>query len=293
MTTGADIIEFARSKIGQYYYTNDLDLRANPEVSGGTDCSGFVNYVYRTLTGIDVGSWTGAQSSAGWEIVRGEWPYQIPWEQLQPGDLILMTANHPGNYVFNAYDCHVELYCGGGTMIGHPGGYGPQEKRAQAWMESYGCSTWMVRRVLADGGVSGNTRPVGIKPMRFAVYTSGWLPEGQEGDGSPIRYIAMDFPGWYQVCTEQSGWLPVVYKFDEMDFSQGCAGDGSPITAVRAYMETPNPAVNGWHAVKYAVSVGHGYMPAMIDLRDTGGSGDDFAGNFTPITEFTAEIVRV
>ena len=177
-------------------------------------------------------------------------------------------------------------------MIGHPGGYGPQEKRAQAWIESYGCSTWMVRRVLDKGGIPTHANE-GIKPMRFAVYTSGWLPEGKEGDGSPIRYIAMDFPGWYQVCTEQSGWLPVVYKFDKMDFNQGCAGDGSPITAVRAYMETPNPGVNGWHAVKYAVSVGHGYMPAMIDLRDTGGSGDDFAGNFTPITEFTAEIVRV
>lgn len=36
-------------------------------------------------------------------------------------------------------------------MIGHPGGMGPQEKWAQAWMEAYGCVTWMVRRVFDDG----------------------------------------------------------------------------------------------------------------------------------------------
>ena len=149
MSKGEELIALARSKAGQWYYTNDWWARMNPDESGGTDCSGFVRWCYLQF-GIDVGTWTGDESYAGYEVARGHYPYEIPWDDLQPGDLILMTANYWDNYAFNEYLCHIELYCGGGTMIGHPGGYGPQEKWAQAWMESYGCITWMVRRVFGD-----------------------------------------------------------------------------------------------------------------------------------------------
>ena len=153
MSKGDELIGVARSKIGQWYYTNDPWERMHPEESGGTDCSGFVRWCYLQF-GIDVGTWTGDESQAGVEVARGHYPYEIPWDALQPGDLILMTANYPDNYNFDEYLCHIELYCGGGTMIGHPGGYGPQEKWAQAWMESYGCCTWMVRRVFGGDDVS-------------------------------------------------------------------------------------------------------------------------------------------
>ena len=146
MSLGSELIALARSKAGQWYYTNDQWARMNPEESGGTDCSGFVRWCYLQF-GIDVGTWTGNESYAGYEIARGHYPSEIPWDSLQPGDLILMTATYYDDYSFSHYLCHIELYCGGGTMIGHPGGYGPQEKWAQAWMESYGCITWMVRRV--------------------------------------------------------------------------------------------------------------------------------------------------
>lgn len=146
MSLGSDLIALARSKAGQWYYTNDQWARMNPEQSGGTDCSGFVRWCYLQF-GYDVGTWTGDESYAGYEVARGHYPSEIPWDSLQPGDLILMTATYYDDYSFSHYLCHIELYCGGGTMIGHPGGYGPQEKWAQAWMESYGCITWMVRRV--------------------------------------------------------------------------------------------------------------------------------------------------
>lgn len=146
MSQGSDLIALARSKAGQWYYTNDQWARMNPEQSGGTDCSGFVRWCYLQF-GIDVGTWTGDESYAGYEVARGHYPSEIPWDSLQPGDLILMTATYWNDYSFSHYLCHIELYCGGGTMIGHPGGYGPQEKWAQSWMESYGCITWMVRRV--------------------------------------------------------------------------------------------------------------------------------------------------
>lgn len=154
MTKGTELIALARSKAGQWYYTNDTWARMNPEASGGTDCSGFVRWCYLQF-GIDVGTWTGNESYAGYEVARGHYPSEIPWDSLQPGDLILMTATYWNDYSFSHYLCHIELYCGGGTMIGHPGGYGPQEKWAQAWMQAYGCITWMVRRVFeGDDDVS-------------------------------------------------------------------------------------------------------------------------------------------
>lgn len=156
MSLGSDLIALARSKAGQWYYTNDTWARMNPEESGGTDCSGFVRWCYLQF-GYDVGTWTGDESYAGYEVARGHYPSEIPWDDLQPGDLILMTATYWNDYSFSHYLCHIELYCGGGTMIGHPGGYGPQEKWAQAWMQAYGCITWMVRRVFeGDDDVSAS-----------------------------------------------------------------------------------------------------------------------------------------
>ena len=146
MGQGSELIALARSKAGQWYYTNDSWARLHPEESGGTDCSGFVRWCYGKF-GYNVGSWTGDESYAGYEIARGHYPSEIPWDDMQPGDLILMTATYWNDYTFSHYLCHIELYCGNGTMIGHPSGYGPQEKWAQAWMQSYGCITWMVRRV--------------------------------------------------------------------------------------------------------------------------------------------------
>ena len=149
MSQGSDLIALARSKAGQWRYTNDYPDRMYPEQYGGTDCSGFVRWCYGKF-GIDVGTWTGDESNAGREIARGHYPSEIPWDIMEPGDLILMTAKYWNLWDFSEYLCHIELYCGGGTMIGHPGGYGPQEKWAQAWMQAYGCITWMVRRVFGD-----------------------------------------------------------------------------------------------------------------------------------------------
>ena len=153
MSQGSELIALARSKAGQWYYTNDSWARLHPEESGGTDCSGFVRWCYLQF-GYNVGSWTGDESYAGREIARGHYPSEIPWDEMQPGDLILMTATYWNDYTFSHYLCHIELYCGNGTMIGHPSGYGPQEKWAQAWMQSYGCITWMVRRVFEEDDVS-------------------------------------------------------------------------------------------------------------------------------------------
>ena len=82
-------------------------------------------------------------------------------------------------------------------------------------------------------------------------------------------------PGWYQVCTQSSGWLEPVYGYNKSDLMYGCAGDGSPITAVRCYYETQDPNRTGWLVAEYNVNG----LPNMRDLTDTGGSWDDYAGN--------------
>lgn len=279
MSLGSDVIALARSKAGQWYYTNDSWARMNPEESGGTDCSGFARWCYLQF-GVDIGTWTGDESSAGYEIARGHYPSEIPWGDMQPGDLILMTATYWDNYQFNEYACHIELYCGGGTMIGHPGGYGPQEKWAQAWMESYGCITWMVRRVFDDGHeTSGDavlyrvsTDPSGsywYAEMQDGYDTGGSTDDFAGSYGEPIRWVAIQ-GATYRVRSQASGWLPWVSSYNVNDLENGCAGDGSPIVALEIE--------NG--DIRYAVHVlGGDWYADMIGQHDTGGSSDSFAGD--------------
>lgn len=176
MISGEDIVGESRKYIGKLFYTNDWWARMNPEESGGSDCSGFCRYIFGKF-GYDIGYWTGNESHAGIEIARGHYAWEIPWDIMKPGDLILMTANYWENWDFDEYLCHIEIYCGNGTMIGHPGGMGPQEKWAQAWMESYGCITWMIRRVIEE-------------------------PKPEQIPGDPINDAGM----WYRVHSQMLGW---------------------------------------------------------------------------------------
>lgn len=208
MSKGSELIALARSKAGQWYYTNDSWARLHPEESGGTDCSGFVRWCYLQF-GEDVGTWTGNESYAGYEIARGHYPSEIPWDSMQPGDLILMTASYWNDYTFSHYLCHIELYCGGGTMIGHPGGYGPQEKWAQAWMQAYGCITWMVRRVFKEEKVTPKQEP-----------------------GKAVNNAGL----WYRAHVQDAGWLEAVHDGQQ-------AGTTGYAARLEAFKITPP---DGW-----------------------------------------------
>lgn len=152
---------------------------------------------------------------------------------------------------------------------------------------------------------SPDPAPNGTPHIRYRARVGGvWLPEMIDwtdsggstdtyaGNGGPIEYLSMDFPGWYQVFTDLSGWCDRVYKYDPNDLVYGCAGDGSPIRRVRCWYETPDPACTGYYQIEYSVAnVGEDFLPAMIDLTDTGGSSDDFAGNGGIISAFRARVV--
>ena len=247
MSKGSDLIALARSKVGQWYYTNDAWARMHPEESGGTDCSGFVRWCYSKF-GYNVGTWTGDESYAGWEVARGHYPSEIPWNDLQPGDLILMTATYYNDYSFSHYLCHIELYCGGGTMIGHPGGYGPQEKWAQAWMTSYGCITWMVRRVFKEEKVIPKQDPgkavnnAGLW-YRAHVQDAGWLEAVHDGQtagttGYAARLEAFKITppdGWelrVKVHIQDIGWKTYTVKRGTSDPVIGTVGESKRVEDV-------------------------------------------------------------
>ncbi|AMB99554.1 hypothetical protein AWM75_05885 [Aerococcus urinaehominis] len=69
----------------------------------GFDCSGFTQYVYRQVTGKDIGSWTGAQQNAGPRISVGA---------AKPGDL-LFWGGYGSTY-------HVAISLGNGRYIHSP-----------------------------------------------------------------------------------------------------------------------------------------------------------------------------
>lgn len=283
MATGQDVVDLIRSVAGQWYYSNDSWERMNPRASGKTDCSGTVRWAYLEAAGIEVGTWTGDESAAGWEVARGHYPSEIPWDRMQPGDLILMTASYWELWGFNEYLCHIEVYCGGGRMIGFPGGWGPTEKDARSWMESYGCITWMVRRVL-DGGGSPSS-PQQPSDCGVSIHMQAKASDGRvlpavvdnnddAGDGVSMPYLA----AWVDAGTldVKANDLPTLTNPSNInDADTGSVGDGTPIVKLSMYYNSPN----GDLAVYYRAMVNGSWLPWMKDRTDLGGSGDTFAGN--------------
>ena len=133
--------------------------------------------------------------------------------------------------------------------------------------------------------------------IRYAAWTAedGWLPAVTDftdyagAPGHPIRGLAIDLDGcgWYQVQTQDSGWLPAIRGCDAADWENGVAGDTSPITAVRVYYETADPRQTGWLAAAYqAAPLGGNFYPVQYD-DNTGNGQDGYAGDaVTPMDRF-------
>lgn len=246
------------------------------------------------------------------------------------GDVYLNDANHTamcqdggmgdGPY---GYDCLSEF------SWGDNGAYGNQRGDQSGWEShitgfyDYPWDCTLHYNGAADGSESGDTpapapapspepTPSGGAPSvryRVSVDPNGndWFSEledfedlGGSGDdfagepGEAIRWIAIDFGGngWYQVMTQANGWLEPVRGYDVNDLEYGCAGDGSPILAVRAYYETPEPTDRYYVAEYRVAALNSGYYPWMHDTEDTGGSSDDYAGDgIRPIDRFQLHLI--
>ena len=140
----------------------------------------------------------------------------------------------------------------------------------------------------SGGGSKPTPKPSGDESaIHFCVSTDPnggeWLPEmwghhdtgGSDDEfagepGVPVRWIAIKGVKRYRAQTTANGWLPWVSGYNINDMEDGCAGDGSPIVALQVDDDR----------VRYAVHVITGEQYAdMVGLKDTGGSGDDYAGD--------------
>ena len=262
---------------------------------GDRDCSlGILDAL--KAAGFDIGSADYTGNMRPNLVARGwRWHPMGDGYIAKRGDIYLSEEHHTAMCVSDVPDMLAEFSINEhGTITG--GQVGDQTGR-ECHVHGYYDYPWdgILEYV---GDVSAPPTPsAGFQP-RYAAYTAedGWLPfvEGYSDfagiDDHAIRYLAIDLGGngWYQVCTEAGGWLPRVYKCDTGDLDEGCAGDGSPITGVRVYYDTPNPRATGWLKAHYRTSpVWQGDYYAHQHDDEVGGGQDGYAGDLTkPIDRF-------
>lgn len=122
-------------------YSQAQSLRTNIE-GGYCDCSGLVWWLYNKR-GIGLGTWTGTQKENGTLIAEGGGGNAPDESLLQIGDLCLFDWDST-SYTDTG---HIELYIGGGTLMGHGGSppIGPVRKDWNYWTYA---NAWMVRRII-------------------------------------------------------------------------------------------------------------------------------------------------
>ena len=261
---------------------------------GDRDCSSAVISAYQAA-GLDVdATYTGNMRSAFLATGLFEW-HGMDFI-AQRGDIYLNEGNHTAECTCPDPDLLAE-FC-----IAETGGiYGQEGDQTgyEAYVHGYYDYPWdgILHFIGGDASTGWYVEPnydVPIPNVPFRVKTeNGWLPEGEVGDGTQIVGIAIAMDGWYQACTEKHGWLEPVDGYDIDDEENGYAGyEDSPIIAVRAYYETPNPSETGYFTAKYHVSdCGEDYWPWQYD-DDTWDGQDGYAGDMVPIDRFYIELTR-
>ena len=136
----ARVVKWMRDRIRKFDYLQGPG-RLTPDKSGKSDCSGVVYAAYNSI-GINIGSGsTRSQVNNGTKVYSANGRVtQATVNAMLPGDLIYM-ALAGGTRI-----THVEMYCGGGKIIGHGGvpRMGPTERSATSSFTS--CSYHNVRR---------------------------------------------------------------------------------------------------------------------------------------------------
>lgn len=306
MATAQQIINKAASYIGE----NGRRFTSHYGWADNTPwCALFQSYV---KDGVDASIW---ESSAAVSGIVNQLARIQDWE-ARPGDLVgfnwdgrtdLDWMDHIGLVEWANIDHNLNGYFG--TIEGNYGDSNLTSKVTRVTRNNQGDYFTAFFRPVYDGDGGGQSEG-GSEPLseiRYCVMSQNeWLPEmmglvdsgGSDdtwaGNGNPIQYISIDMPNgsWYQAYTDDSGWCDRVYAYNPSDLVNGAAGDGSAIRRVRCWYETPDPAATGYHQIEYAVAnVGEDFLPSMIDLTDTGGSSDDFAGNGGVIARFRARLV--
>ena len=278
---------------------------------GDRDCSSGCISAWEAV-GVDCGGATYTGNMRSCMTRTGNFVWKPMSFIAEPGDMYLNEGNHVAMCLQQVPDQLMEFSISeNGTIYGKEGDQTGRESR----IGTYYSYPWDGILHYTGGGASNPSTPAPPTtpsiPKPYLVYRVSVDPEGKRwfeemhdtqcsdgcgddyaGDGSnPICWIAIDMPGWYQVQTEAHGWLEPVRGYNVDDLEYGCAGDGSPILAVRCYYETQDPASTGWLAIAYQVDCDGAWLDVMHDTYDTGGSGDDFAGDGKQIKKFRAWLV--
>ena len=137
------ICDLYRSWLNKFAYSQGAG-RLDPISSGYGDCSSTVWFAYQQVASIDVGTWTGAMAGKGTKIASGYSGDNLPIEDMQPADLVLIMWNGRNS----SFD-HVELYMGNNELWGHGGpGAGPNLTTSDARNYPRNMYYWEVRRYL-------------------------------------------------------------------------------------------------------------------------------------------------
>ena len=137
------ICELYRSWLDKFAYSQGAG-RLDPISSGYGDCSSTIWFAYQQIAGIDVGTWTGAMAGNGASIASGYSGDNLPIEDMQPADLVLIMWSG-----WNPSFDHVELYTGNNELWGHGGpDNGPDQTTTDARNYPRYMHYWEVRRYL-------------------------------------------------------------------------------------------------------------------------------------------------
>lgn len=211
----------------------------------------------------------------------------VPWDgniwDCTPGDILL---------AHNDYRQHTEMYVGDGNNVGAhiaetgdiDGAPGDQTGNEISVSPNWGEWDWVLIPPDNDGSYEPSPAPAPSPAPSPSPSGGAWQGDliGREdttgsGDdyagvfGQPMRYVAIDGAGEYQAHTKNGQWWPMVDHYDLGDEEDGMAGDGNPIDAVRITDPT----------VFYQThNMGGDWNDVMQGTKDTGGSSDDFAGDY-------------
>ena len=257
-------------------YTYDL---------GSYDCSSSTKKAWELALGRSLNCSTTYDFKSGFlETGLFEW---MPMSfEACPGDLYLDEDQHVAMCQSQVPDMLSEFCINekGGVYGGQPGDQTGWEAYVH---EFYDNGNWDgILHYKGGKSVSGSApqaRPQAVKvpkkgePVKFRVSTDPkgdkWLVEGRYGvRGAGICWIAMDGVKRYRVFTQENGWLDYVTGYDIADLEDGCAGDGSPITAIEI---DDNSVMYAARAMSKA-----DYYPWMVGKASTDvGDSDHFAGD--------------
>jgi len=242
------------------------------------DCSK-LTVVALQYAGFETGwaSYTGNMSDA---LCANGWERLSPWVDLKAGDILLNDSDHVAVWLG---DCLAQASIDeNGNIAG--GARGDQSGWEVNTRDFYSYPWNCILRYTGNSDYSGGSSnhpsdgsASGGSDREWQGEVVGFEDSTGSGDdyagvfGKPIRYLAVEGVGEYQVHDKNGNWWPCVSKYDLKDEDNGMAGAGNPIDAVRI----KDPSV-----FYQTHNLGGDWNSPMKGLKDTGGSSDDFAGDY-------------